>query len=78
MVDAASKDDVGVTKVAEKKCCGAERRFPRAIAHCFDHAVPETVGKECMGRGEMKMLDRPPGDLRQVSNKRLNVMGEGE
>lgn len=78
LVNAASKDGVGVAKVAEKECRGAKRRFPGAVAHCFDRAVPEAVGKEGVGRGEVKMLDRPPGDRRQVSNKRLNIMGEGE
>ena len=77
-MNATSKDDVGVAKVAEKKCRGAQGRFPGAVAHGFDRAFPEAVGKEGVGRGEMKMLDRPPGDRRQVSNKRLNIMGEGE
>ena len=61
----------------EESCC-SYGGFPRTVTHCLDRAVPEAVGKEGVGRGEVKMLDRPPGDRRQVSNKRLNIMGEGE
>ena len=78
LVNASGKNDVGMTKVANEECRGAERRFPRAITHGFDRAVPEAVRKKGMGRGEVKMLDGPPGGQRQVSDKRLDIVGGGK